>query len=907
MNELPKAYDPKLVEDVLTDKWQAAGLFKVEVKEGLTPYTMVIPPPNITGALHMGHGLNNTLQDALIRYHRMNGKNAAWVVGTDHGGIATQNVIEKKLAKEQKLTRHDLGREKFVEVVWDWYKECGNAIFNQFKKMGWAIDLTPENLRFTMDGPRAEAVYESFKRLWDKRYIYRGKRMINWCVRCSTALSDIEVEHEEQNSKLYHIHYPLADGSKGVVIATTRPETMFADAAVAVNPEDERYKDLLGKQLRLPLTDRLIPVIADEEVAKDFGTGALKITPAHDATDYNIGKKHNLETLTVISDKGKIINAPEKYNGMDREVARKETVKDLAELGFLVKEEKYKNAVSTCYRCHSHIEPYLSEQWFVKMDLLAELAVKAAEAGRVKFYPETWKGPFVNWLNNIQDWTISRQIWWGHRIPVWYCKKCSHGGLTFVTDKQGSEQVTKVSFEDGAKPILSHNKPEKCPDCGGSDLVQDPDVLDTWFSSALWPFSVFGWPKETPELKHFYPTSVLVTGYEIIYLWVARMVMTGLEFLGDVPFKDVLLNGIVRDKTGKKMSKSLGNVIDPLDMTAKYGTDAVRFSLLMQSVPGKDIPYAEESIVGARNFCNKIYNASRFILMNMQDVKGPLAMPSQFKELADEWIVGRYYKAIADARSGFEKYNLAYTSNALYHFLWGDFCDWYVELAKARFETDREYVMSILVNILYGTLKALHPVMPFITEQVSAALKPYVNAKEEFLLLEKYPEAQSAATFESAFKKMELLQGVIGAVRALRSQFNVSPAVKVNAVLAHEANDEEVAVYNEYASYIKTLAKVERLEVGKDEPRPHKSATLVVGTTAVHVPLEGLIDFEKERARLNKEIAAAKADIENRSARLKDSRFMTSAPAAQIAKTEAEYEAALKRLSEANTSLEGLG
>ncbi len=901
MAELPKAYEPKLVEENLVEKWQKAGLFKNKVDKTKEPFTIVIPPPNITGALHMGHGLNNTLQDAFIRYNRMNGKNAAWVVGTDHGGIATQNVIEKKLAKEQKLTRHDLGREKFVELVWEWYKDCGNAIFNQFKKMGWAIDLTPENLYFTMDEPRAKAVYESFKQMWDKKYIYRGKRMINWCVRCSTALSDIEVEHEQQNSKLYHIHYPLSNGEKGVIIATTRPETMFADVAVAVNPEDERYKNLVGKKLRLPLTDRLIPVIADEEVAKDFGTGALKITPAHDATDYNIGKKHGLEIITVVSDKGKIINAPEKYNGMDRELARKESVKDLEAQGFLVKEEKYANAVSTCYRCHSAIEPYLSEQWFVHMDAMAAPAIAAAEEGDVKFHPQNWKGPFVNWLKNIQDWCISRQIWWGHRIPVWYCTDCSKNGLTFVTDKQGVSQITKVSFEDGAKPIVSYHAPQKCPDCGGTHFVQDPDVLDTWFSSALWPISTLGWPEKTAELDYFYPTSMLVTGYEIIYLWVARMVMSGLEFKGQVPFKDVILNGIVRDKTGKKMSKSLGNVIDPLDMTAKYGTDAVRFSLTVQSVPGKDIPYAEESIVGARNFCNKIYNASRFILMNMGDVKGPLSMPTQYKELADEWIVGRYHSAMAEARKGFDTYNLAHASNALYHFLWGDFCDWYVELAKSRFETDREYVMSLLVNILYGTLKALHPLMPFITEEIAGVLKPYVGSNEEFLLNEAYPAATDFAAFETAFKKMDTLQGVISAVRTVRSSFNVSPALKINIVLASAE-----PVYKEYEHYIKTLAKVDNITAGADAARPAKSATTVSGTTAIYIPLEGLIDFEKEKLRLEKDIKQAEADMLNREARLKDERFINNAPKEQVEKTKAEYEAASKKLTEAKASLEGI-
>ena len=853
---LPKAYEPQEVESKLVEKWQNAKLFTAKVDKNKKPFVIVIPPPNITGALHMGHALNDTLQDTLIRAHRMFGQEAYWVPGTDHGGIATQNVIEKKLSKEQHLSRHDLGREKFVQTVWDWYNECGNAIFNQFKKMGWSLDLSKENIRFTMDEQRAKSVYACFKRLWEKGYIYRGKRLINWCVRCSTALSDIEVEHEQHAGKLWHLRYKGADGSDGVVIATTRPETIFADAAIAVNPKDERYKDLVGKKVIIPLAGRAIPVIADEAVEMEFGTGALKITPAHDATDYEVGQRHHLEMMTVINDKGKMINCPEKYLGMDRDLCRKETVQDLEAAGLLVKEEKYNNAVSTCYRCHNAIEPYLSEQWFVKMDKLAAPALAAAESGELQFHPASWKTPFINWLKNIQDWCISRQIWWGHRIPVWYCRHCSKKGLTFTTDKQGHEQLTKVSFEDGAQPIVSYGKPEKCPHCGGHDLVQDPDVLDTWFSSALWPMSVFGWPDETEELNYFYPTTSMVTGYEILYLWVARMVMMGLEFRGKLPFKDVFLNGIVRDKRGKKMSKSLGNVIDPLDMTAKYGTDAVRFSLLMQAVPGKDIPYAEESITGARNFCNKIYNASRFILMNMEGIQGPLAMPKQAKELADRWILDRYTHAIKTAREGIEKYNLALTANTLYHFLWGDFCDWYIELAKQRFQTEeKEYVMALCVNILYGTLKALHPLIPFITEEIAESLRPFVDEKAEFLLQQAYPEFDAALVDADAVKKMEIIQGVTKEIRTIRAQFNVPPGLKINAVLS--AQDEaDLTVLRQYAAYICLMAKIDQLQIGVHEQKPKQTATATFGRVAVYVPLTGLIDFDKEKKRLEKDMAA---------------------------------------------------
>lgn len=901
---LPKAYEPQEVEQKLAEKWQNAKLFAAKADPTKKPFVIVIPPPNITGALHMGHALNDTLQDVLIRAHRMFGEDSYWVPGTDHGGIATQNVIEKKLAKEQHKTRHDLGREEFIKTVWDWYNECGNAIFNQFRKMGWALDLS--DIRFTMDEKRAKAVYECFRQWWEKKYIYRGKRLINWCVRCSTALSDIEVEHEQQNGKLWHLQYKGEDGSEGIVIATTRPETIFADAAIAVNPKDERYKNILGKKVIIPLANRAIPVIADEAVEMEFGTGALKITPAHDATDYEVGQRHNLPIMTVINDKGKMINCPEKYLGMDRELCRKETVKDLEEAGLLVKEEKYTNNVSTCYRCHSAIEPYMSEQWFVKMSDLARPAIEAAESGELAFHPASWKNPFLNWLKNIQDWCISRQIWWGHRIPVWYCRHCSEKGLTFAVDQQGKEQLTKVSFEEGAKPVVSFEKPEKCPICGGNDFVQDPDVLDTWFSSALWPISVFGWPEKTTDLAHFYPTNVMVTGYEILYLWVARMVMTGLDFTGKLPFKDVYLNGIVRDKSGQKMSKSKGNVIDPLDMTAKYGTDAVRFSLLIQSVPGKDIPYSEDSITGSRNFCNKLYNASRFILMNTEGIKAPLAMPERVTELADRWILDRYNAAIKTAREGIEKYNLSLTANALYHFLWGDFCDWYIELAKQRFQTEeKEKVMALCVNILYGTLKALHPLIPFITEEIASSLRPFVNETEEFLLNQSYPEVVPAWWDKDALDKMTELQGIITQIRTIRSQFNVPPGLKISAVVSAD-NQEVLQTVKTYESYVKLMAKVDNLVLGVNEPKPKQTATAVYEKLTVYVPLTGLIDFDKERKRLEKDLAAAKANIASREARLAQENFIKNAPQEQIEKTKNELAAAKLTLAQVTASLEDL-
>ncbi|MDR0734869.1 MAG: valine--tRNA ligase [Elusimicrobiota bacterium] len=900
---LPKAYDPKLVEEKLAKIWQEKQVFKSKNDGGKNPYVIVIPPPNITGALHMGHGLNDTLQDVLIRYHRMKGFDANWVPGLDHGGIATQNVVEKTLAKEKKLTRHDLGREEFVNTVWQWYKDCGSAIYTQFEKMGWALDQS--NIRFTMDEERAAAVYECFKRLWDKKYIYRGKRLINWCVRCTTALSDIEVEHEQRSGKLWHLRYKGADGGADIIIATTRPETIFADSAVAVNPHDEKYKNLVGKKVLIPLTQKAIPVIADEAVELGFGTGALKITPAHDAVDYEVGARHGLEIISVITDKGRMINVPAKYEGMDREVAKKQVVKDLEEAGLLVKEEKYDNAVSTCYRCGSAIEPFLSEQWFVKMDNLAAPAIKAVESGAVQMHPENWKTPLLNWLKNIQDWCISRQIWWGHRIPVWYCRQCSGTGLTFAADKQGRTQLVKVSFEDGAKPILSQTQPA-CPHCGGKDTVQDPDVLDTWFSSGLWPFSVFGWPKETPDLKHYYPTNMLVTGYEIIYLWVARMIMMGIEFMGKPPFPHVFLNGIVRDKTGKKMSKSLGNVVDPLDLIKKYGADATRFSLLIQAVPGKDIPYGEDSVVGARNFCNKIYNAARFIQMNAEGVEGKLALPAQNTELCDIWILSRYNKAVAAAAKAIEGYDMAAAANTLYHFLWGDFCDWYIELAKPRFTTqDKKRVAAILVNVLYGTLKALHPFMPFITEEIAAGFRKFTNESAEFLLRQSYPASDAKFINEAAEAQMALLQGIITQIRTVRAQFNVPPGAKIK-VLFSTSDAREQAVINKYFAYITALAKADNLVCGMDLTRPAQSATAVFANTAIYIPLEGLIDFAKESARLAKELSIVETGIANRTRMLGNENFVKNAPAGQVAKAKEELSQMQLKASQIKEAIAGL-
>ena len=905
---LPKSYEPGPIEEKYIRLWQERRLFNssIPADKSKKSFTIVIPPPNITGALHMGHALNNTLQDILIRYNRMTGREAYWIPGTDHGGIATQNVIEKKIAKERHQHRHDIGREEFLKIVWEWRKECGDVILNQLSKLGCALDFNPGNVRFTMDDKRARAVQEEFRRLWDKDRIYRGERMINWCVRCETALSDIEVEHESASSKLWHIHYPLEDGSQGLIVATTRPETMLGDTAVAVNPKDERYTNIVGKKLRLPLTDRLIPIVADAEVDSSFGTGAVKVTPSHDPVDYEIGKRHSLEFIPVIDFHGKMQNVPAKYAGLERAECRKQLVKDLDEAGFLKKEEPYTNAVSTCERCHNTIEPLVSEQWFVKMKELAAPAIAAAESGKVRFHPEPWKKQYIDWLNKIQDWCISRQIWWGHRIPAWYCTKCSGAGLIYVTAKDGSRVLSRISVKDGAKPIVAAAKPGVCPDCGGTDMVQDPDVLDTWFSSAMWPFSVFGWPEKTPELAYYYPTSVLVTGYEILYLWVARMVMMGMEFMDDVPFTDVCINGIVRDKHGKKMSKSLGNVIDPLDLTAKYGTDAVRYGLIAQAAPGRDIMFAEESMVGARNFSNKLYNACRFLQMNLPE-SGELKLPAKPENLADRWLLHRYNTVVRECRHSIVNYDPAAAAQSLYHFIWDEYCDWYVELAKPRLANpdEKEAVLAILTHVFYGSLKALHPFMPFITEELAAALRPYVGAKGDFLLQEEYPAADKSRFDETAAKEMEIVMGITVALRTIRSQYSVPPAQKVNALISARSK-EGLAVLTPRLDYVSFLAKLEKADTGIELPKPRACATAVYGEFTLYMPLAGLIDFEKEAMRLKRELEKIDKEREQCKARLADDSFRARAPKEKIDEIEVRLAGANSRAESINAALADL-
>ena len=887
--ELDKAYAPSPVEQKWVEAWDAAKLFKSKPTQGKKSYTIVIPPPNVTGALHLGHALNNALQDVLIRWRRLHGDEACWVPGTDHGGIATQNVMEKQLKKDGK-TRHDLGRERFLEQMQQWTRDCKNTILGQLRRLGCALDWDRE--AFTMDGPRAKSVFASFKALWDKGLIYRGERMVNWCVRCGTALSDIEVEHEERKGHLWHIHYPATDG-KDIVVATTRPETMLGDTAVAVHPDDPRYKGLIGTLLKLPLTDYEIPVVADDQVDKEFGTGAVKVTPAHSTDDYEIMLRHpTIGSRKVIGFHGEMLpEAGKNYAGLSREKAREKVVADLKASGLLEKVDDHRHAVGVCYRCGSVIEPLLSWQWFVKQIELSKAPLKALDEKKFTIHPESWTKAYRDWLGNIKDWCISRQIWWGHRIPVWYCLDCND-----ITGKE-IHQMPDLNC------VVSQEKPANCPKCGGAkgNFSQDPDVLDTWFSSALWPMSVFGWPDKTADLDFYYPTSILVTGYEILYLWVARMQMMGLEFMGKVPFTDALIHGIVRDKSGKKMSKSLGNVVDPLEMMDKYGTDALRFALLLQARPGKDIPFSEESLTGARNFANKIWNSTRFVLMNLPETPSkPYAMPSGGGELADEWILAEYKVAIRHAEAAMAAHDPAGALAVLYEFLWDTFCDWYVELAKNRLQgadgPSKEAARAILVHVLSGTLKLLHPFMPFITEELFAALKPYTGEKADFILNAEAPALDDVklADLDAPREKMRTLTGVTIAIRTLRSQLNVPPGLKIS-VIASGGEEKNLVLLTKYADYVRPLARIEDLKIGAKLSRPDHSATAVAAGMSFFVPLEGVIDFAKERERLQKELVKAEAEVKKIASKAENKSFLERAPADEVALARSQHQAAVER------------
>jgi valyl-tRNA synthetase len=885
--ELAKAYNPQEAHEKWLKFWNDQGYFHSK-PDGREPFTIVIPPPNVTGALHIGHALNNTLQDVLIRHHRLSGDEACWVPGTDHGGIATQNVMEKQLKAEGK-TRQQLGRDAFLVRMQEWTRDCKKTILSQLRKLGCDLDWDRE--AFTMDEARAKSVFAAFKALWDKKLIYRGERMVNWCVRCGTALSDTEVEHEERKGKIWHLKYgPL-------VVATTRPETMLGDTAVAVNPRDARYEALIGTKIPLPLTGREIRVIADDHVDMSFGTGAVKVTPAHDPNDFEIMQRHpEIGAIKVIGPDGKMLPAAgAAYAGLSREQAREKVLADLAAQELLVKAEDHKNSVGTCYRCNSVIEPLLSWQWFVKQTELAKKPLAAAKDGRFVIHPQSKTKEYVDWLSNIRDWCVSRQIWWGHRIPVWYCLDCN-------------QDLSNKDFGQIAdlKGTVSFDKPPKCSSCASTkgNFVQDPDVLDTWFSSALWPLAVFGWPEKTKDLEFYYPTQVLVTGYEIMFLWVARMQMMGLEFMGEAPFKDAVIHGIVRDKSGKKMSKSLGNVIDPLAMMDKFGTDALRFSLMIQAHPGRDIPFAEDSITGSRNFTNKLWNSTRFVLMNLPErVAKPYALEQLSHcclELADKWLLAEYQKTIGAVGEAMARHDVAAAGDALYGFLWDTFCDWYVELAKIRLQgidsEEKEAARAILVHVLSGTLKLLHPFMPYVTEELFAALKPYTGETADLILRAGAPQLGYDWSNADALAAMGRTMQAVTAIRSLRSQLNVNPGLKLQVVASSLDGFSE-----KQREYLKTLARVDRLEAGA---RPGKSATAVAEGVSFFVPLEGVIDFAQERARLEKDLVKAQAELGKISQKMDNPNFKARAPKEEVDLGLAQKAAADERVRRLKETLE---
>ena len=807
----------------------------------------------------MGHALNDSLQDAIIRFKKMQGFNTLWVPGTDHGGIATQTVVEKLLKKEGK-TKYDLGREKFIEKMWQWRQETGDTILDQLKKLGCGLDW--DRTRFTMDEACSKAVKRAFKQFYDKGLIYRGKRLVNWCPRCNTALSDIEVEYHSEKGNLWYIKYPIKDSNEFLTVATTRPETMIGDTAVAVNPNDDRYKNIVGKTVILPLVNREIKIVADYIVDMQFGTGAVKVTPAHDAVDYEIARRHNLEILEVIDANGNMTNLSKKYKGLSAKEAREVIVNDLQEQGYLIKTEDYSHSVGKCYRCSTTIEPIMSEQWFLKVEEMSKRASQVAKDEKVKFYPASWKKPYTLWLDNLRDWCISRQIWWGHRIPVYYC-----------VDENGNKT--------SCPPIVEQDTPTKCPHCGNTRLVQDNDVLDTWFSSAMWPFSVFNWGEnpDNEELKYYYPTGVLVTGHEILYLWVARMVQMGLEFLNDIPFGDVFIHGIVRDKHGLKMSKSKGNVINPLEIMNEFGTDSLRFALAQSAAPGRDMQISNDSFLTARNFANKIWNASRFILMN----KGDIEVPQEpiVKETSDKWILDEYNKTIKTVTYSFEHYDIDVVSRTLYDFIWTKFCDWYIELSKIRMTSEnieeKKQVLSVLIYVLKGTIKMLAPVMPFICDELWSIL----NETNDSIVNSSFSIYNEKFVFANEANQMATVQEIVSKIRNVRSEMNISPAVFITTKI-NVSDESKSSVVEINQGYIKALAKIKDLVIGKNMTREKNSALAVATGFEIFIPLEGLIDIEKEKARISKEIKNIVAEQEKYNKKLSNPNFVAKAPEAEV-------------------------
>ena len=843
-SELSKTYSPKEFEDRIYQNWCDKGYFTPSVDDGKPPFSVVIPPPNVTGQLHMGHALDETLQDILVRYKRMQGYSTLWVPGTDHAGIATQIKVEEQLRKNENLTRYDLGREKFLERVWDWKHQYGSRIINQLKKLGSSCDWTRE--RFTMDEGCSRAVKEVFVNLYEKGLIYRGNRIINWCPHCATALSDAEVEYSEQAGSFWHIKYPIKGSDGYVEIATTRPETMFGDTAVAVNPNDERYTDLVGKTLILPIVGREIPVIADDYVEIGFGTGCVKITPAHDPNDFLVGQRHGLEQIKVMNDDATINHYGGKYEGMDRYEARKALVADLEAGGYLLKVEPHTHNVGTCYRCGTTVEPITSNQWFVKMQPLAEPALEVVKDGRVRFEPERFTKIYTNWMENVHDWCISRQLWWGHRIPAYYCDACG-------------------------ETVVSKTDVTVCPKCGGH-MTQESDVLDTWFSSALWPFSTLGWPDKTPELEKYYPTSVLVTGYDIIFFWVARMIFSGLEHMGKEPFGTVFIHGLVRDAKGRKMSKSLGNGIDPLEIIDKYGADALRFALATGNAPGNDMRFSDEKIEAARNFANKLWNAARFVLMNLDIEKVELPAADALA-LEDKWILDKLNTLAANVCQNLDSYEVGVALSNIYDFVWDIFCDWYIELAKPRLSAGDKVAQNVIAYVLGETLKLLHPFMPFITEEIYCQM-PHDC---ESIMISTFPRENAALHFAAESAEMEKIIAMIKAIRARRTEMGVVPSRRAKLYLV-TANRETFAGAE---AFFKKLAGASEVELTDSYDDP-TAVQIITDSATAYIPLADMIDFEAERARLTAELEKNGKEIQRVEGKLANEGFTSKAPAAVI-------------------------
>ena len=881
--EINKTYEPKKIEDRLYKQWIEKGYFTPKIDKTKKPFTVLIPPPNVTGILHMGHVLNNTLQDVMVRYKRMQGIPALWVPGVDHAGIATQNVVERELKSEGK-TRHDIGREELLKRIWKWKDEKGGKIIEQLKKLGCSCDWTKE--RFTMDEGLSNAVKEVFIQLYEKDLIYKGKRIINWCPSCTTALANDEVEHEDEKGHLWHIKYPVKDSEEFVIVATTRPETMLGDTAVAVNPADERYKDIIGKTVILPFVNREIPIIADEYVDKDFGSGCVKITPAHDPNDFEVGNRHNLTKITVMDEHGIMNeNAGSDFAEMNRFDCRKKIVEMLRAQNLLADIEDHDHSVGHCYRCETVIEPYLSEQWFVKMEPMAKRAIEVVKNNEIKLSPKRWIKVYLHWMENIRDWCISRQIWWGHRIPVYYCQSCN-------------------------ELVVAKEMPKTCAKCGSSEFKQDEDVLDTWFSSWLWPFSVFGWPEKTEELEYFLPTNNLVTAPGIIYLWVARMIMASLEFTDKIPFDTVLLHGMVLDENGVKMSKSLGNSPDPIDIIDEVGADALRFGMIFNTPKGADSYYSEKYLETGRNFANKIWNAFRFIMMNAEKIEGLPKRNELQLELADKWIYSRLNKVVSQVREHYENLRFNDAASILMDFVWKEFCNWYLELSKDRIynEDDKQGQLTakfILLDILQQSMRMLQPIMPFIAEEIWQILRDVFPLDFESVIIADFPTADDKMIDERINTEMLLIQESIVAVRNLRKQVNLSPALEAE-VSFKVADDSQINLLNNYKNYFQKLAKIEKFNIAVDVEKPKASVAAIVQNIEAYLHLEGLIDLGQEKEKLERQAEKLEKELKKIFGKLHNDKFMSKAPEHIIVKEREKYEEVKTKVDKIKEMLEGL-